>query len=184
MPPVLSDTSLATLLEQTRNRIIDISARRPEHPAIIRHLALLDRRLGHALMQEGQWDKARVVFEESVRCWDRSSREKSLHHGELISLSRESGSAEVAEQQNRPDLSLIHLRRAVDLSEQLVRQWASWQAIDVLADNRSGLARLLASRGDCEQARSLMLANCRLLENVPDCARPSQSRSPTCRGPN
>ena len=169
LPPVLSETSLATLLEQTRNRIIEIGARRPEHPAIARHLAFLDRRLGHALMQEGQLEKARVVFEESVRCWDRSSREKSLNHGELISLTQAlRGSAEVADHQNRPDASVIHLRRAVDLSEQLVQQWASWQAIEMLADSRSGLARLLASQGDFEQARSLMLANLRLLENVPE----------------
>jgi serine/threonine protein kinase len=165
---VFNPDSLIPALQQTRRRLLDVAARRPDHPVISRQMAFVDRSLGYALMNETRLDEARSHFDESLRCYESVIRHNPLDHAardaRIIALH---GFAILAEGQKRPEESLGYLRLAVDAGEELVRLQPSAYSICLLAETRYKLVQFLTRRGDHEQARALMVANRRMLENVP-----------------
>ena len=100
LPRVADSESLISSLEQTRERLLEVAASRPDQTLTARHLAFVDKRRGYALMTEGRWDEARSAFHESVTGWDRVVRHDPLDHtarrGQILALR---GFAQVAEKQ-------------------------------------------------------------------------------------
>jgi tetratricopeptide (TPR) repeat protein len=162
---VVNPDSLISSLQQTRGRLLAVAARQPVHPVVSRHLADVDQALGFALAREKRLDEARSHFDESLRCY-----QSVIQHNPLDHLARSNqigallGFNQVAKS---PEEVLSHLRRAVDAGEELVRLRPGAGSICLLAETRNSLAGLLARRGDHEQARSVMDANRKMLENVP-----------------
>jgi hypothetical protein len=166
--PVGDRAGIVASLQQTRRRLLAVAARRPDQRMIARHLAFLDYSLGLVLMQEQRFDEARSLSEESLRYHEGVLRQDPLDH---MARARQINAfflvAQLADRQGRPDEVLSHHRRAVDAGEELVRNRLNASTICLLTAARSRLARLLARRGDQEQARSLTEASRRLLEDVP-----------------
>ena len=160
VPKVFDDRSLIPLLEKTRGRLVDIVRKRPGSDFILRELSIVDRRLGECLGMEGRWDEALVILEESVESLEESSRRVPLDHTACLDyLWACRGYADGAELQNRPEVGLYYLRRAVEAGEAIARRWPSGEAMVDLARMRSDLAAVLARRGDRAAARELLQAN-------------------------
>lgn len=155
-PIVPSETShivtpgerIATL-RQTRESLLALARRRPDQRVIPRKLGYVDRALGFALMEEGSLGEARVYFEESLSCGERILRNDPL---DQVALRAQAytflGFALLADRQDRPEESLRHLRRAVDVSAKLMRILPDANSISLLAESRGRLATLLARRAD------------------------------------
>lgn len=157
---VFNYRTLIPLFENTRGRLLDIVKKRPGSDPILRELALVDRRLGECPGQEGRWDDARPILEESVERLSELSLRVPLDRSAWVDyLWACRGCADAAEHQKRSEVSLFYLRRAVEAGEAIARRWPSGEALVDLARMRSELASVLARRGDRAAARALLQAN-------------------------
>jgi tetratricopeptide (TPR) repeat protein len=167
VPRVAGPESLISSLQQTRERLLEVAASRPDQMLISRHLAFVAKRLGYALMAEGKWDEARLAFHESLSGWERVLRNDPLDHrsrrSQILALR---GSAQVAEKKGKLEESGVLLTRALEAAEVLGSSDRCAASICVLADSRHNRARFLARLGDHAAARSLRAANRRMLEEV------------------
>jgi tetratricopeptide (TPR) repeat protein len=162
---VVNPDSFISSLQQTRGRLHAVAARRPVHPVVSRHLAFVDQALATALARERRLDEARSHFDESLRCYQSVIEHNPLDH---LARSNQIGALlNFAQIAKSPEEELSHLRRAVDAGEELVGLRPGAGSILLLAETRNNLAASLARRGDHEQARSVMDANRKMLENVP-----------------
>ena len=166
LPRIADSESLISSLEQTRERLLEVAASRPDQSLTARHLAFVDKRLGYALMTEGRWEEARSAFHESVDGWERALRHDPLDHtarrNQILALR---GFAQVAEKQGKLEECGALLARALDAALLLVSSDHCAASICVLADSRYNLAHFLARRGDHDAAGSLLCANRRMLED-------------------
>lgn len=160
VPKVFDERSLVPLFESTRGRLLDIVQKRPGSDPILRELALVDLRLGGCLGQEGRWNEARAILEESVESLDELSRRMPLDRSACINyLWACRARADTSEHLERPEVGLFYLRRAMEAGEAIARRWPSSEALVDLASMRSDLAAVLARRGDRVAARELLQAN-------------------------
>ncbi len=168
VPKVFDARSLIPLFENTRGRLLDIVRKRPGSDRILRELARLDLRLGDCLGQEGRWDEALTILEESFERLGELSRRVPLDRSAWVDyLWACRACADVAEHQKRPEVSLFYLQRAVEVGGAIARRWPAGEALDELARMRSDLARPLARRGDRAAALALLQANVRMFAPRP-----------------
>jgi tRNA A-37 threonylcarbamoyl transferase component Bud32/tetratricopeptide (TPR) repeat protein len=157
---VMDDRTLRPLLENARNGILKAVRNRPDSDLMKRNLASIDRRLGSCLMRTGEWERARVVLEESLsRLRDLSTRSPLARAEYVDYLWACFGCADVAIEQYRPDEAVGYLTLAIDVGETIARRWPSGDAIVDLIQMRSSLARMLDDRGDHAGAIRLFEAN-------------------------
>ena len=129
---------------------------------MLRELALVDLRLSQCLVREGRNDDARPILQESVERLDELSRKAPLDRSAYVDyLWACQGSADLAEAQDRPEVSLVYRRRALEAGEAIASRWPSGEALVDLARMRSELAPRLARRGEIAAARELLEANVR-----------------------
>lgn len=164
----LAPERLIEMLAQIRRRLRELAARRNDYQALLRQLSFVDRNLCETLMQEGRWDEARSLLEESVADLDAVLRRNPDDHYALTVLSscllRFSA---VAGQQGRTDEGVMLLRRAVRSAEHRARLAPGVDSIDALARNREALALSLAKQGDLDESWSLMRANRLIFDGFP-----------------
>ena len=159
---------LIPLLQRTREHCLELAQRRPDHPMIHLRLALADHHLALLLLEQGRLGEARPLLVEARARWDKAGRnapeDPAVSSGQLGTFEM---LASLAEQEGKIEESAGHLAKAVALGERLLRLQPGLGLVAKLADWRWRLAGLLARLGEHERARSLIVANIRMLDNPP-----------------
>ena len=168
LPRAVAPDQHVSNLRRIRERLRDVATRPPVDAMISRQLAIVGGRLGHLLIQEGQWDEARSAFEESLSHWDRVLRE-APHDRQAIShrIVHLCGFASVAEHQGNSTEHVMLLRQAVGAAEELMRDRPDGDSIGRLAKLRNSLASLLDRQGAHTEAMAVLDANRRMLASLP-----------------
>jgi tetratricopeptide (TPR) repeat protein len=163
-PRVADHDRLIANLQMTRKSLLEVAPRRSAQALIDRHLALVDMRLGNALVFEGRWEEARGSLAESVLAWERVVHAHPLDLEARANLAMTLRSAaQVAERQERDNDSEAMLRHALAVAAELMNLTVDAGSICVLADSRYNLAQFLARRGNGDAASALHAANRRML---------------------
>jgi serine/threonine protein kinase len=161
--------SLIPTLEQTRRRLLQVTASRSGNLGLTRQQALLDKVLAQTLIQKDRNpDAIRLYLNESLRCLQYVLRREPNDPEAWAILADVFGAlAEVSDTAKRPAEALVYRRQSVGAGEEYVRIQPSAISFCALASIRNQLAGVLARRGDLVQARSVMAANRRMFEHIP-----------------
>jgi tetratricopeptide (TPR) repeat protein len=161
-------TRMTSLVEQSRERLRELAARRPDDSEIARQLAAVNYRLHELLVEQGKWAEAKAVIEESLRDLERiASQAQPDHWASLWRIRHVSRLAVIANHDGKNTERIDLLQEAVHLAEELARHVRTAYTTTVLVQRRSALATALAENGDCDRARVLATANCDLLDLIP-----------------
>ena len=154
-------------LERLRKRQLVLAASQPSDLGMAHQLVRIEHSFAVNLMRAGRHEEARIVLLESVCRTEELIRRhpyESTPRDDLRRLLR--GLASVAEKLGKVEGAIIYHKRLIESFEEEFRRTPP-ACFDSLIHNRRELAWLLYSRGDCEQARSLIAANQHSLRNSP-----------------
>jgi tetratricopeptide (TPR) repeat protein len=164
---VLPRDDVTAALRRMRDQIVPPRTGRPGDAATCQQLAQLDLTLATHLELQGKTDECRSAL---VDCLENLHRVLQLRPGDRTASLRRFYAYQVlgsvAEREGKAEESLAHLERAVACGQDCVRLQADVFLIHQLAECRWSLAQALSRRGDRERARSLILANLRMLDEV------------------
>ncbi len=168
---VLNRDEVSSVLERARNHLIRQRMQRPNDLVILRQLADADIALARRYLSQKKLNQARTLLNENLETLDHIER---LEPADLRSprrkLDAHSLFAEIAETEGRNEESLTHLSRAVASGEESLRFISDPKLTIKVAYLRWWLAEIVRRRGDDEVARSLILANLEMLDEVPEAA--------------
>jgi serine/threonine protein kinase len=168
LPKVVTREDKISLLQLTRRNLLDLADRLPNREAMLLQLYLVNTRLGVTLAQESREDEARHVFECSLREAEDALRrfpDSSLPRGWLIdSLDQ---LAQLADRGKRPEEVEAFRARAISGAEEVFRAAPRVDALVTLLYHRRALTRMLADQGRRAEAKALILANRRAIEESP-----------------
>ena len=141
---------------------------RPNDLATCHQLAQLDYALASHFEAQRKPDACRSSL---VACLENLDRVLRRRPRDRVALLRRFNAyrmlATVAEQEGKGEESLGHLERAVAHGQECWRLEPDPGLIHQLADCRLALAQSFSRQGNDEKARSLVLANLRVLDDVP-----------------
>lgn len=164
----LTKDNVIEVLQRTRNHILQLRTQRPDDLTACGQLALVDLSLASSLEARKTLDKARSLLAECLENLDRSLERQPQDQTAMYCRFRAHWAlALVADQEGKYDECLAHLERAVAHGHECLRPKPDPQLIKELAYCRWGLAQSLSRRGNEEGARSLILGNLRMFDEVP-----------------
>jgi hypothetical protein len=166
------DRAIASLLS-ARPRIAQLHQRRPDDPANWSLLASVDLFLGRNFEYQKRWGEAEACFEESLMHWGKVVARSPTEFAPacrrwqtLVCLGR------VLEQQGKEAESIECFERAIATGIS-VRPMLPDPEFDfgTLMDCRMNLAKMVEDHGDQQRAGSLLEANVRLWQSMPEAAK-------------
>jgi serine/threonine protein kinase/tetratricopeptide (TPR) repeat protein len=165
---VLNSDHVMAFLRSERDHILQLRAQSPDDLAICLQLAHIDLHLAAILEEQKRTERARPLLAECLKNVDRFlERHPRDHVAWRRRFNAYTALASVAAQEGKSGECLDHLERAVDYGQECLRLSPESDLIDGVAHCRLSLAQALYRRGDVERARFLILANFRMLEEVP-----------------
>ncbi len=163
---VESRATLIPFYQRSRQRLVEVATRWPDHLIFHERLAWVDRHLACLLLEKERLDESRPLLEESLANWDRLVQAAPQNSGwwshRLATLE---AFASLSIKQGKSEEGTSYLAQAVAQYE-LRNFKPSVRTVATLADCHWKLAVLLARRGEQERARTLIVANLRMLDNV------------------
>ena len=164
----LTGDNVIEVLERTRNHILELQTQHPDDSTTCDQLALVDLHLASRFAAQKISDKSRSSLAECLENLDRSlQRQPQDQAGSYCRFNAYWVFATVAGQEGNSEERLGHLERAIALGQECLRQKPDSQLIKDLAECRWSLAQLLSRQGNDERAKSVILANLRMLDEVP-----------------
>ena len=164
---ILNPDDIIAVLERTRNHIIKYKYNYPDDPSASRQLAQVDILLAPRFAARGRLVEARTLLAECLENADMFSRRDPPDSALACKFEAYSALAAVAAQEGKSEESLGHLERAVAFGQECLRLKPAPELISTVADRRWSLAQSFSRQGDEERARSLVVANLRMLDEVP-----------------
>ncbi len=168
-PRAMTFECMIPVLEKQRKRLLTLTQSHPNDLPIVRSLALVEISLARNLAQASRHEAARIVLLEALgrveSLLQRNPSERDLHERGIVCCEN---LAQLSEGLGHSEASVAFLKRAVELRDGAIRRVPpNTKDIAALLDERRKLAWMRYSRGDHEQAASLIGENQRLLENPP-----------------
>ena len=168
LPKVVNLEHKTHLLQGIRRHLIDLGPRLPNREAMFFQLMSVNERLRLTLSEQHRWDELRSLLDQSlreseyaIRQFPRSTFARGWQASHLGCL------ASVAERQGRTaEREAIH-RRAIAGIDEWARIDPGDSPLTQLTWHRRALARALVDQGRRTEARDLLIANRRSLEECP-----------------
>jgi serine/threonine protein kinase/tetratricopeptide (TPR) repeat protein len=165
---VNSRDHIIAVLQRMRNQLLRLRTQRPDDLTTCRRLAQLDLALAMHFEHQGKTAACRSSLAECLENLDRvlqvDAQDGTALRHRFTAYKYLAG---VAEQEGLSVESLGHRERAVADGQECLRLKPASGLILALADCRLSLAQALSRQGNHERARSLILANLRMLDEVP-----------------
>jgi eukaryotic-like serine/threonine-protein kinase len=167
-PRTMTPDLVFRLLKKHRKRLLILTARRPDDLLLASRLARVEFGLSVNLVRDRRDEEARVILLGALRRIENILRRHPLED-DLRGDEREClvHLHEASERLGKSEEVIFYLRRLLQWSEENMRRAPRAEALAELITMRRHLAWSLLSRGDCEQADSLLAANQRALDHPP-----------------
>ena len=165
---ILTRDHVIAIFQRTRNHILQLRTQRPNDLNICHQLVQLDLLLAIQLGSRAKLHEARQMLKDCLenlnKVLQRHPRELSALYDQFVAY-WELGS--LADREGKSEESLSYLQQAVVHGEGYNRLKPN-SAVIGLAKCRWSLAQSLRRLGNVENARTLILANLRMLDDVPE----------------
>ncbi len=168
LPKVLTRDERIVSLKRTRGRLLNLGARRLGQVQLAHRLAMVERRLGHDLLDARRYPDANLVAGESLARLEALVRQNPTDV-KLINDERECLSliGSVVEELGNSQDAIFYLTRTVESSNHLMRLAPAPERVLNLFYARRDLALFLYAHGDQKRATALADCNVRLLDDLP-----------------
>jgi tetratricopeptide (TPR) repeat protein len=164
---VLNRQDFIAVLERTRNHVLQRRAQRPDDLAMFRQLAQVDLQLAGCFAEQRKVEESRGLVVECLESVDRVLQDCPQDWVALrYRIKAYRVLAMVADHEGKREESVGHRERAVTYGGECVRVNPEPGLIHGLARCRRSLAELLTQQGNPERARSLILDNLRMVDEV------------------
>jgi len=165
---VLAPDDVFEVLQRTRDHILHVQTQHPDDFTACHQLAQIDLSRAWHFAAQGKLDESRASI---VECLKNLERVLQLHPQDWTALRRRFIAhwtlGSVVDQEGKSEESLSHLERAVLHGQECLRLKPDAGLISELAGCRWSVAQSLSRQGNHERARFLILANLRMLDDVP-----------------
>jgi eukaryotic-like serine/threonine-protein kinase len=169
---VLTRDNIVAVLQRTRHHILSMRRQRPDDVTTYHQLADVDICLATHFEFQGKSDERRFALTE---CLENAERALQLHPQDLTAIQFRFIACmmlgSVADKQGKREESLDHLERAVAHGEECMRLDPSPALATKVAECRWSLAQMHRRQGNDAKARSLILTNRRMLDDIPEADR-------------
>ena len=165
---VVKRADVISMLERIREHILFQRMERPEDLVTLRHLSIVDMNLARKYTAEKKVGQARALLRERLETLDRIEHQSP----DILVLARgrfaaNSVFAEIADIEGKTEESIAYMKKAVAHGEEYLHCRPDPVVIADVAYCRRSLATFLSRQGNEEGARSEILANLRMLDDVP-----------------
>ncbi len=169
VPKAVRADQLIGMLRNLRTRLRELVTRRDNRPENPGRLAFVEAQLYSVLHQASRWDEARSLVEECITDHEAELRRNPADGETFYWLGQNlMFLGTIAERQGRVDECILHLRQALLATEEArARPIPRLDSYGATASIREALAFVLARRGNMDEARSLILANRRMINRLP-----------------
>jgi eukaryotic-like serine/threonine-protein kinase len=165
---VVKRDDVILFLERTRKHILSQRMERPEDLVTLRQLSNVDINLAEKYTAEKKVDQARALLCECLEALDNIERQDPYR----LMLARHRFAAnclfaEIADIEESNDEAITYIKRALAYGEEDLLSVPDHERIATVAHCRRSLAEFLSRQGNDDGARSVILANLRMLDDVP-----------------